>query len=341
MLFKNSDLSKSFLRRACQILVALTFTCGSQSTLCELAQAELTSNVGRTVMIPAGTMFEGRIDQTIGSKQSHAGQKFLVTMASPALGNGQDVIIPAGAQFLGEVVEALSSSHLPHKKGFNKPVGKLRVTITGLRIPDGSTFAVVASFVKDAKGSPELGTGVAYVGTQASFNQLYPRGGGPGTRQTGGLVGKDAMLKNALYGDPDKDKNNNNGQQNQIRSLLKKGNEVYIENGSPMSIRLDAPLRISLAPVAQTANPFQQGNDFQPPVQPGRRFSHDPATQQVVAPPKQEAQPTATPLPVDNTPSFLTPIPGSQPIPARPNFAPSAVPGAPAAPAAPVASPGI
>lgn len=337
LLFKSSIFSKSHRHT----LVALSFACISQTAFCTLAQAELTSNTGKTVMIPASTTFEGRIDQTLGSKLSHPGQKFCVTMSSPALGNGQDVIIPAGSQFLGEVVEALSSSHLPHQKGYNKPVGKLRTQITGLRIPDGSTFAVVASFVKDAKGTSELGSGVAYVGTQASFNQLYPRGGGPGTRQTGGMVSKEAMMKNALYGDPDLNKNNNSGDKNAIRSLLKKKNEVYIEKGSPMSIRLDAPLRISLAPVAQTANPFQQGNDFQPPVQPGRRFSHDPATQQVIVPKETTPQPVATPLPVDNTPSFLTPIGGSQPVPAKPNFAPSAVPQAPAAPPAQAPPSGI
>lgn len=320
------------------LLIALTVSCVGASSLYTSANAELTSNVGKTVMIPAGTTFEGRIDQTIGSNKSHAGQKFCVTMASPALGNGQDVIIPAGSQFLGEVVEALSSGHQPHQKGYYKPVGKLRVQITGLRIPDGSTFPVVASFVKDAKQSNDLGTGVAYVGTQSSFNQLYPRGGGPGSRMTGGLVSKEQMLKNALYGDPDRAKNNQGGEKNQIRSLMKKGNEVFIENGSPMSIRLDTPLRLSLAPVAQTANPFQQGNDFQAPVENGgRRFSHDPATQQVIAP--KDAPPQQTALPVDNTPSFLTPVGGAQPVPAKPNFAPSAVPQAPPqAPAQPASS---
>jgi len=337
LLFKEFELPLKFRH----LLVALTFTCVSQNSFPLSAQAELTSNVGKTVMIPAGTTFEGRVDQTLGSAKSHAGTRFCVTMSSPALGNGQDVIIPAGAQFLGEVVEAIPSKHQPHQKGYNKPTGKLRVQLTGLRIPDGSTFPIVASFIKDAKASSDLGTGVAYVGTQSGFNQMYPRGGGPGNRNTGGLVSKEAMLKNALYGDPDRDKQSQSGDKNAIRSLVKKGNELVIENGAPMSIRLDAPLRLSLAPVAQTANPFQQGNDFQPPIDPngGHRFSHDPATQQVIAPKETAPAPVQTPIPVDNTPSFLTPIPGSQPVPARPNFAPSAVPAAPQAPAQ-TASPG-
>jgi hypothetical protein len=324
------------------LLVALTFTCLSQSSFTSIAHAELTSNVGKTVMIPAGTTFEGRVDQTLGSAKSSPGTKFAVTMSSPALGNGQDVIVPAGSQFLGEVVEAIPSKHLPHKKGYDKPTGKLRVQLTGLRVAGGSTYQIVASFIKDAKASSDLGTGVAYVGTQAGFNGVYPRGGGPGSRNTGGLVSKDAMLKNALYGDPDRDKQHQSGDKNAIRSLVKKGNELIIANGSPMSIRLDAPLRLSLTPIAETANPFQQGNDFQPPSETtgGRRFSHDPATQQVIVPKETAAPaaPVATPLPVDNTPAFLTPIPGTQPIPAKPNFAPSAVPQAPAAPAS--ASPG-
>jgi len=95
---------------------------------------------GKTVIIPIGIDFEGRIDHTIGSAVSKQGEKFEVEVSSPVLANGTDVLIPAGSAVIGEVVECIPSARLPHTKGFPKPTGQLRVQLSGLRTPDGVTY---------------------------------------------------------------------------------------------------------------------------------------------------------------------------------------------------------
>lgn len=142
---------------------------------------------GKMVVLPIGTTFEGRMESTIGSSISNPGQKFEIMMASPVLGNGVEVLIPSGAKVLGEVVEAIPSSRLPRQKGYPKPTGKLRVQLAGLRMPDGVTYPMVASITGESfvraggrramgrgKENENLGGGVAYVGSNASFEAVAP-----------------------------------------------------------------------------------------------------------------------------------------------------------------------
>src|SRR3954464_7296936 len=49
---------------------------------------------GKTIVLPIGSTFEGRIDQTISSEHSHAGTRFNIVVDSPVLVNGTDVVIP-------------------------------------------------------------------------------------------------------------------------------------------------------------------------------------------------------------------------------------------------------
>lgn len=80
------------------------------------------SLAGRTIVIPAGTTFEGRIESTIGSSVSKQGERFIITLSSPLLANGSDVLIPAGAEVLGEVVQAIPAKDVPHAKKKNRLV---------------------------------------------------------------------------------------------------------------------------------------------------------------------------------------------------------------------------
>ncbi len=73
---------------------------------------------GKTVIIPIGVDFEGRIDHTIGSSVSKPGERFEVEVSSPVLANGTDVLIPAGSAVIGEVVECIPSSRCRIKRAF-------------------------------------------------------------------------------------------------------------------------------------------------------------------------------------------------------------------------------
>lgn len=295
------------------------------------AMAQLTSSQGRTIMIPAGTTFEGRIDTTLSSKKSRAGERFNVILSSPLLANGSDVLIPAGAMVIGEVVEAMASSHQPHEKK-EHPSGKLRVQITALKMPDGTTYPLVGSFIGETTGkgsskkiNPNLGTGVAYIGSQSNFNAVYPSA----SRQQGGnhkgpqLITRKQMMDDPLLGDPDK--KDQYGPPPTIRSLVKDHYDLFIHEGSPMSIRLDAPLKIALAPIGgMTPSAFSE-ND---PGAAGRPTFSRPRSS--IAPPpsptadvQQQTQPQVTAPPLPTGPSFLEPAPGAQaPIPRQSQMQP-------------------
>jgi len=300
---------------------------------------------GKTVFLPAGTCFEGRLDTTIGSHVSHQGQTFLIAVSAPVLANGTEVIIPAGSQVMGEVVEAISSEHLPHKKGYVKPTGKLRVQLTGLRTPDGMTYPMVASLANEesiqgnTKKRNNLGGGVGYVGSQASFDAVAPgmsnRNGNSGRGPQ--VVTKQDLQRDPLYGkDQQQDQNDRGGQ---IRSLMKKGHEICIFQGSPVTIKLDGPLKIGVsnAPGADSAYTAAREHAVHTNTG-GRRF----------APEGYSSEPTTAPAP--GVPA-AAPIQNNSPLPfLQPGYqapsmvphgaAPGAIPGMPAGGMIPGAVPG-
>jgi hypothetical protein len=264
---------------------------------------------GKTIIIPIGTTFEGRIDSTIGSAVSRQGERFVISMSSPILANGIEVLIPAGSEVIGEVVEAIPSNKVPHQKIQGKQIGKLRVQLTSLKTPDGLTFPLVASIVPDksktgqgAQGNP-LGTGVAYVGSQSSFEAVAPgnpRYVRPQPGQAPRVLSPGEIMRDPILG---RDQNYaNSGFQSgmMIRSLVRKKNDLFIYSGSPVSMRIDAPFKISLSSsqgAAATLNaPLATPETAQVG---GRRFNKDgfgsppgpPANSNPIAP--QAAPPSA------------------------------------------------
>ncbi len=237
---------------------------------------------GKTVLIPAGTTFEGRIDSTIGSKVSRQGEKFTVTISSPLLANGSEVLIPAGSQVLGEVVEAIPSGKVPHAKKTPKPMGKLRTQLTSMRLPDGAVYPLIASVVPDKTSAKlgrgggmnqgRLGTGVAYVGSQGNFDAVSPNN--PGSSPRGAkkgikVVTGDQLMKDPLLG---LGKQANFG--GEIRSLVKKKNDYYIYSGSPLSMRIDAPFKVGIGQTPGATANYDVPPESQAVPSGHKRFSH-------------------------------------------------------------------
>ncbi len=273
---------------------------------------------GKTVMMPRGTTFEGRMDLTIGSSKSRQGQPFTISMSAPVLANGTDVLIPAGSQIVGEVVEAIPASDVPHPKGM-KPSGKLRVQLTSLRTPDGITYPLVASLAADGymqggsgpiTPNKNLGGGIGYVGTQAGFAAVAPgmdaraRGGGSGGLK---VMSKSEVMRDPIYGIDPQDQQQQQGAK--IRSLIKKGRDIYIASGSPVSIKLDAPFKIGISQAAGAAAAMTPQVDFNQDGTFGRRFTKQ-------APPPQQPQGgDATIAPGENPlPGILPDVPHGQPV---------------------------
>lgn len=218
---------------------------------------------GKTVLIPIGSHIEGRINQTISSRKSRAGQRFTIEITSPVLANGTDVIIPIGSKIIGEVVEATPARKIKRKKGFAKPSGRLRTSLSMIKTPDGMTHPLIASIVGEyysshkgrkitpnsALGRPSLG----YAGSSASFSAVHPSV----SKRNYGKRGPQVVSKRDYWRDPvlgiDRGTQNSTAAAYKrgtpvIRSMIKKKRDVYIYAGSPLNIRIDAPLKLSVAP---------------------------------------------------------------------------------------------
>ncbi len=221
---------------------------------------------GRTVVIPAGTTFEGRIGSTIGSSVSKQGESFRITLSSPLLTNGSDVLIPAGAEVMGEVVQAIPAKDVPHAKK-EKPTGKLRVQITALRLPDGMTYPMVGSLIGERtavnpygmynpynSGSNTVrGSGVAYVGTPTGFESVVPGKARYDRNGTPSVVTKNELLNDPVLG---RDRSISD-EKTEFRSLIKKNRNLFIYNGSPLTVRLEAPFKIGVGSSAGEASALE------------------------------------------------------------------------------------
>ncbi len=215
-----------------------------------------TSVTGKTVLVPAGSHFEGRLNDTISS-HSPLGQRFSIEITSPVLANSTDVIIPSGAKIVGEVVEAISSDKQPKMPGGKyHPLGKLRVQINILQMPDGVSHPLIASLAgenyqirssvrpNDKIHSPNMG----YVGTDSQFNAVNPNFDKRKSYMSGPKVtGRRGFFRDPILGNDEAYGRRPSGTP-LFRSMRKKGRDVYIYEGSPMTVKLDAPLRLGIAP---------------------------------------------------------------------------------------------
>lgn len=237
---------------------------------------------GKTAILPIGTKFEGRIRSTISSR-SRQGERFAIEIGAPVMGNGSEVIIPTGAEIQGEVVEAVPSSRVPKDAGMRlHPLGKLRTQLLSLQMPGGTNYPLVASISGEANRSrgaiaaspTSRRSTVAYVGSQAGFDAVNPAL--QKQRMRNGqmqVLSKEAMLRDPILGE---EAVGSGDQHKFVRSLVKKGRDLYIYSGSPITIRLDAPLKISFGASTGTAS-IDLNSDIEQSTRPvqkgGRRFS--------------------------------------------------------------------
>lgn len=284
---------------------------------------------GKSVVIPVGSHFEGRINETIGSKSTQ-GQRFSIEITSPVLANAKDVIIPAGTKIMGEVVEAIRSGKQERTKNkWNQKnpakTGKLRTQLSSIVTPDGLTYPIVATIMYDYtkngvydRANKEIGApNMGYVGSQSSFDAVQA---GFDTRPGGNRAPK-AMGKREFFRDPIM---GNGGPKSAaygqpvIRSVVKKGHELYIYSGSPLTVRLDAPLTMSIAPakgalsidldpVSPSLNDGSGIRDFRR-FKPAGQEQQEQEEEQQQPPPQAVAPPTpppSAPDPDDGLPAFL------------------------------------
>lgn len=214
---------------------------------------------GKTVLIPIGSHIEGRMNQTISSRKSKRGERFSIEITSPVLANGSEVIIPIGSQIIGEVVEAIPARKVRRPKHAPKPAGKLRIQLSMIKTPDGVTYPMIASIAGEylASGNGRLKPNellntpsLGYAGSSASFSAVHPSMNKRGYSAKRGpkVVKRRDYWKDPILGIDRSVKRSLKSGTPVIRSMVKKGRDLYIYSGSPLTVRIDAPLKIGIAP---------------------------------------------------------------------------------------------
>ncbi|QZP09620.1 hypothetical protein [Caenibius sp. WL] len=94
-------------------------------------------------VIPALTPITIRIEQELGSKLSHPGDPFRISLAEPVVVEGTE-LVPAGAQGMGEVVHA-------KKGGFGGAAGELVLPRAIWKLTAGVSICAASHILGEAR----------------------------------------------------------------------------------------------------------------------------------------------------------------------------------------------
>jgi len=202
-----------------------------------LTNANATSSRYNTsqAVFPAGSVLKVKLDDTLASDRSHAGDRFTATVTSE--GSGYD--LPAGSRVEGVVSEV--------KQASSDQPGMLDVDFRQLRLPDGQSYPIVGAATSlDSKSVQRSSDGrlVARSTKGKDKTKFIAYGAGAGfligsllgSNIKGGLLGAAAGY---LYGQSQKNKGN--------------GHEVVLKPGTEFGVRLDQ--RLALASTADNRYP--------------------------------------------------------------------------------------
>jgi type IV secretory pathway VirB10-like protein len=171
------------------------------------------------VRVPAGTVLEVEMLDTISSENSHPGDTFRARVSGSVRSDGR-VAIPSGSEVMGEVTEAV-----PLRKIGGQ--ARLAVRFTDLVLPDGSTVPIDASFVQS--GRNETGKDAATIGGGAAAGAVLGRVLGKGNRSKGSVIG--AIIGAAAGA---------------VIASRTPGEEVVIPEGTVVSLRLDEAVNVQV-----------------------------------------------------------------------------------------------
>jgi len=131
-----------------------------------------------SIQIPADTIIEARIDQTLSTRRSHAGERFHASLAEPLVINGQEVI-PQGAPIQGTVVMCKASGRF-------KGRGEIAIRLDSIEYHGQP---IVIDTALDAKVSAaHKKRDIAFIGGGAGTGAVIGAvaGGGPGAAMGAG-----------------------------------------------------------------------------------------------------------------------------------------------------------
>lgn len=174
--------------------------------------------------IPAGTVFRVRLESTLSSKKSYAGQTFRTTTRDPIYSSKGIELVPAGSTIYGNIVTAI-----PAKKD-GKP-GSLDVRFTSLKLPNGRSAAINGMLESlDEGGTTSDNEGTATGKKTKRRNLKFIGGGAAGGAIIGGIAGggKGALIGAGV-----------GAAAGYIGKKLIKGNEAEVKSGTEFGVYLN------------------------------------------------------------------------------------------------------
>ncbi|MEJ2008325.1 MAG: TrbI/VirB10 family protein [Acidobacteriota bacterium] len=190
-----------------------------------------------TYTVPAGTVLNCRLSQTLSTSLNFRGQPFTATLAEPVVVNGNR-IIPAGATVRGRIASLSKPGHI-------KGVGKMLLVPETLALPNGRTFTLngVLLHAYGAPGAKVANPEGVVKGPNARMRDLKEVGigvGGGGVLGTaiGGLHG---TLVGGLIG----------GAAGLLDSFRRRGPDLTLPRGTELKFQLNRQLVVSRSGVAE------------------------------------------------------------------------------------------
>ncbi len=182
-------MGKNIVVISAAMILACTFTaCKRQGQDASTTQPATTvTPTPPTIQVPADTLLAARIDQTLSTKHSHAGEHFRASLAEPLVIDGQEVI-PQGAPIQGTVIMCKASGRF-------KGRGEIAIRLDSIEY-HGQPVAIVTAL--DAKlSSAHKKRDIAFIGGGAGSGAVIGAvaGGGAGAAigagagATAGFVG--------------------------------------------------------------------------------------------------------------------------------------------------------
>jgi S-layer homology domain len=221
---------------------------------------------GALATVAAGTDLRAHLATSLDSATSRVGDPVTATVYEPIYVNGQ-VALPSGSRFTGTVSYVRSAKHFRAGQ-----YGKIAVKFVFVETPDGRRFPINGS-IDDRKAKMAGGTPIGRVGKELAATGIGAGGGaltGTAVGAVAGLIDHNmggSILAGALIG------TTIGGTTGAIVGVVCKGQDISIPVGTTLPIKLEDPLTITPASMAE---PAYAGQPSLPAYMPAQSAAYTP-----------------------------------------------------------------
>ena len=203
-------------------LAGAILACGTPASDTGAAASEATKKEQtKEVTVPSGTQLVVELQEGVSSAENQIGDVINARVVEPVSMNGE-VVIEAGSQVTGRVTQAVRSKKIGGR-------ARLGLELTGLELPSGETSTISAAFYREGKSQTKKDA--ATIGGAAAGGAILGRviGHDRGKEADGTAVG---AIVGAAVGTG--------------IAASNRGQDIVLPQGTKLSIRLDAPVRLSV-----------------------------------------------------------------------------------------------